>query len=194
MNVSQINPYAKPTSVAAKAFELAKAGTTRAKIVMLCETAEVGPARILRELKLEDFRQIKWTYTESEDGSIKISEVKATKGTKVAKPAKEEPKVEAKAAPVKKLSKLAKEESKQADRREAKAKKAEVKAAAALAPKVTEAEIKAAHAKAEAATGRCGHCGVAGHKESTCQLAKQAKAELAKEAKRRKAVVQPTVN
>ena len=66
------NPYPKVGSIAHDVFEMAKAGTTRKKITKLCEERECSPARLFRELKLEEFRNVKWRYAE-DDGNIKVT-------------------------------------------------------------------------------------------------------------------------
>lgn len=66
------NPY-RSGSAGYEVFEMALAGTTRKKIVKYCEENDIAPARLLRELKLGDFRDIKWKYTEDEDGAIKVT-------------------------------------------------------------------------------------------------------------------------
>lgn len=67
------NPYKKINSIGFKAFEAAKAGTTRAKLVLMFDEAEIGHARLLREFKLQNFRHVKWEYSEDENtGKIQI--------------------------------------------------------------------------------------------------------------------------
>jgi len=110
-----VNPYVR--GLAKEIFEAAVHGTTREKIDAKIKKAEVTPHRIWRELKLGDFRGVRWSYSEDEKGNIKIT-VKAKAAKKEEKPSKPV------AAKPNKLSKLAKEESAQADKREKKAKKA----------------------------------------------------------------------
>ena len=143
VSTATMNPYKQTGSVAFKTFELAKQGTTRAALVSMFTKADVGPARLLRELKLQDFRNITWTYTESEDGSLKVTNVKA----KSAKAATKAAPVETKKAQQKPAAKVAKVEVKA----EEKPKVAKVvKAAPVETPKAAEVKPKAVAKKAVA--------------------------------------------
>ena len=83
-----MNPYAKPTSTAFRAFEMAKKGTTVAAITTLCTKEKIGPARIIREIKLENFRGFKWSVKLTDAGSLKVTNVKGSLKIPVAKKVK----------------------------------------------------------------------------------------------------------
>ena len=141
--MTTMNPYAKTGSVAYKTFEMAKAGTTRAALVAMFTKEDVGPARLLRELKLQDFRNMVWDYTESEDGKVKITNVREKGAAKTKSASKV--KVAAKPAPKAVVKKVApKVAAKPAPKAAPKAapKKAAVKAAAPKAEAAPETETK----------------------------------------------------
>ena len=66
------NPY-REGSAGYDVFEMAVAGTTRKKILKYCDEKDIAPNRLLRELKLGEFRDVRWKYTEDEDGAIKVT-------------------------------------------------------------------------------------------------------------------------
>lgn len=129
---ANLNPYKQAGSVAFRTFEMAKVGTTKADLIKLFTKEDVGPARLLRELKLQDFRNLSWKYTETEEGKIKITNVVAKAAGK---------------APTKKAAKAKQAANKAATKKAAKkvvAKKAAPKKAAAKksdAPKQEPAEV-----------------------------------------------------
>ena len=127
------NPYKKVNSIGFKAFEAAKAGITRAKLVQMFDAAEIGHARLLREFKLQNFRHVKWEYSEDENtGKIQIkvtskprkdmvSAVEALAAQDVkATPAEAKPKAKAEAKPKAKAKPAVKAASKSKTKAKAK--------------------------------------------------------------------------
>lgn len=102
-----LNPYPNVSGMAHRTFELAKRGTTRNALIASFDAAKIGHARLLRELKHGSFKNIAWSYTESPDGKIRVSDVRELKTKKAAPAKKAEPAAAKKAAPAKKAAKKA---------------------------------------------------------------------------------------
>lgn len=89
--VSSLNPYPRVGSVAQRTFEMAKRGTSRDALIAFFAKEDVGPARLLRELRNGQFKNVQWTYTETENGKIALSNIRELKTASAKKPAAPSP-------------------------------------------------------------------------------------------------------
>jgi hypothetical protein len=71
-------PFREGSAIQA-AFDLARAGTTRAKINKFCEDNEIGSSRVFMCLKRGEYSDRKWKYYEGDDGDIKCTLFKKKK-------------------------------------------------------------------------------------------------------------------
>ncbi len=85
---STMNPFNEGSKIA-EVFAMAVKGTTRDAINKFCEKNDVNAPRMFHCLRRQSYNDVKWAYSQDENGKVKLQNV-ATKGKAKAKVAKKD--------------------------------------------------------------------------------------------------------